>query len=202
MLKGVETNQPRFLHLATHGLAEGGRKAYESALALAAPEQVTADDTGFLRLADLLYKWGGKLHGTELVTLSACRTARGQMESGDGFVALTWGFLYAGTKGVVASLWEVDDTATALLMSRFYENLLGTFEQTRKMGAQAFEPGQAIPPSFALRDAKLWLRHLTREDAMARVKDLLGDKGRVPSGENPFADPFYWGAVVLIGNSD
>lgn len=195
-------DQPRFLHLATHGLAEGGRKAYDSALALAAPDKVTADDTGFLRLSDLLAQWGGKLHGTELVVLSACRTARGEMESGDGFVALTWGFLFAGSKAVVASLWEVDDTATALLMSRLYENLLGAFEEPRKIGEQSFDPGKSLPQSLALREAKLWVRGLDKEAATQRVKELLGEQGRVPSGDRPFADPYYWGAFVLIGNSD
>lgn len=195
-------DQPRFLHLATHGLAEGGRKAYDSALALAAPDKVTADDTGFLRLSDLLAQWGGKLKGTELVVLSACRTARGEMESGDGFVALTWGFLFAGSKAVVASLWEVDDTATALLMSRLYENLLGAFEQPRTIGEQSFEPGKPIPQNLALREAKLWVRGLDKATATERVKALLGEQGRVPSGDKPFADPFYWGAFVLIGNAD
>lgn len=192
--------QPRFLHIATHGLAEGGRRAFDSALALAAPVQVTAGDVGFLRLSDLLTRWGGKLSGTELVVLSACRTARGEMEAGDGFVALTWGFLFAGSPSVVASLWEVDDNATALLMSRLYENLLGSFSERREIAGQIFESGKPLPAAVALLEAKRWLRGLTRAEAQAVAGRMLGAEATVPSGDRPYSDPFYWAAFVLIGD--
>ena len=197
-----DVNQPRFLHLATHGLAEGGRKAYDSALALAAPESVTPDDTGFLRLSDLLAQWGGKLNGTELVVLSACRTARGEMESGDGFVALTWGFLFAGSQNVVASLWEVDDTATALLMSRLYENLLGNFREPRTIAGSSYSAGSPLPRAVALQEAKTWLRNLNRDQAETTVKALLKQAPQLPPGDRPYADPYYWGAFLMFGGED
>lgn len=200
LMKSVEN--PRFLHLATHGLAEGGRKAHESALAFATPAAVTLSDNGFLTLADMLERWGEKLNGTEMVVLSACRTARGEMSSGDGFVALTWGFLYSGTRCVVASLWEVDDTATALLMSRLYENVLGTFDTPRTVSGQKFSSGQPIPKAEALREAKLWLRNLSKLEADQLVKKALGEKAQAPQGSRPFADPYYWAAFVLVGNGD
>lgn len=200
LMKAVE--HPRFLHLATHGLAEGGRKAHESALAFAAPSTVSLTDNGFLTLADMLERWGEKLNGTEMVVLSACRTARGEMSSGDGFVALTWGFLYAGTRCVVASLWEVDDTATALLMSRLYENVLGSFESPRTASGKTFAPGQPLPKAEALREAKQWLRHLSKSDADKLVQNALGEKAQAPKGDRPFADPYYWAAFVLVGNGD
>ena len=64
----------------------------------------------------------------DLVTLSACETAlgsgmQGQTPVGDDFVGLTRAFLHAGSAGVVASLWEVDDEATLDLMQRFYRGL-------------------------------------------------------------------------------
>ena len=181
---------------------EGGRKAYDSALALAVPENVTADDTGFLRLSDLLAQWGGKLNGTELVVLSACRTARGEMESGDGFVALTWGFLFAGSKGVIASLWEVDDTATALLMSRLYENLLGSFDQPREIAGKSYPSGSPLPRALALSEAKTWLRDLTRKQAEQSVKRLLKSDAQLPRGDRPYSDPYFWGAFLLFGGED
>ena len=64
----------------------------------------------------------------DLVTLSACETAlgsgyQGTTPIGDDFVGLTRAFLHAGSGGVVASLWEVDDESTLDLMQRFYTQL-------------------------------------------------------------------------------
>jgi CHAT domain-containing protein len=59
----------------------------------------------------------------QLVTLSACETAVGKVMSGDDVIGLTRGFLYAGARSIVASLWPVDDAATAELMIDFYHHL-------------------------------------------------------------------------------
>ena len=56
----------------------------------------------------------------ELVVPSACQTALGKELKGEGIVGLTRGFMYAGSRRVVSSLWKVDDFATAELMKRFY----------------------------------------------------------------------------------
>lgn len=76
---------------------------------------------------------------SELTVLSACQTALGKEIKGEGIVGLTHGFMAAGSKSVVASLWKVDDRATAALMTEFYEAM--------------FEKGLA--PAAALRSAKL-----------------------------------------------
>ena len=60
----------------------------------------------------------------DLVTLSACETGLGKEVRGEGLMGLTRGFMYAGSRRVVASLWEVDDVATAELMGRFYKGML------------------------------------------------------------------------------
>jgi CHAT domain-containing protein len=59
-----------------------------------------------------------------LVVLSACQTALGENVRGEGFMGMTRGFMHAGASSVVASLWEVDDLATAELMKLFYNNML------------------------------------------------------------------------------
>jgi CHAT domain-containing protein len=87
--------------------------------------------------------------GAELVVLSACRTALGRQIRGEGLVGLTRGFMYAGAQQVLASLWKVDDLATAELMQRFYRGLL-------KRG---------LRPAAALRAAQLELASSPRWSA-------------------------------------
>jgi len=118
----------RYLHLATHGLAKSGRDAIYSSIVLTQPRVVTSRDTGLLTLQDLFDHWGGKLDGTELVVLSAC-DSQGIDKGGtnavtdEGVFGLPWGFWYAGSPAVVASLWEVQDASTAKLMEQFYRDL-------------------------------------------------------------------------------
>src|SRR5262249_43441846 len=76
---------------------------------------------GVLKVSDLYaLRWD-----LELVTLSACETGLGKGASGDDVIGLTRGFLYAGARSIVASLWEADGAATAPLMESFYRNLEG-----------------------------------------------------------------------------
>jgi len=75
---------------------------------------------GFLRLYDI---YNLKLNA-DLVVLSACQTALGKEIKGEGLVGLTRGFMYAGAPRVVATLWRIDDRATADMMRRFYEAML------------------------------------------------------------------------------
>ena len=75
---------------------------------------------GFLRVHEI-----DRLHlPAELVVLSACATALGREVRGEGLVGLTRGFMYAGSPRVVASLWQVDDSATSVLMTTFYSGML------------------------------------------------------------------------------
>jgi CHAT domain-containing protein len=113
----------RYVHLATHGLVDTSDKAIYSSLALTQPTVVTPQDFGFLTLVDLFDHWWGRLGATELVVLSACDTQRGRMESGEGVFGISWGFLYAGTPAVIASLWQVSDKSTAEMMGRLYREI-------------------------------------------------------------------------------
>ena len=60
----------------------------------------------------------------ELVVLSACDTALGKEVRGEGLVGLVRAFMYAGAKGVLASLWKADDEGTRRLMTGFYRSML------------------------------------------------------------------------------
>lgn len=77
-----------------------------------------------------------------LVTLSACRSAGAKTFSGEGQVGLSWAFLRAGARSVVAGLWDVTDRSTAALMADFYDQL-----------------SHNAAPIDALRHAKLTLLH-------------------------------------------
>jgi CHAT domain-containing protein len=85
-------------------------------------------EDGFLRLGDI-YNLNLPV---DMIVLSACRTGIGELVKGEGLVGLTRGFMHAGAARVVASLWKVEDEATAELMKRFYNNML-----QRKMPAAA-----------------------------------------------------------------
>src|SRR5262249_59483808 len=97
---------------------------------------------------------GWKRHAV-LVVLSACRAGLGRQSSGDGLLGFSYALMRAGARSVVLSRWKVDDTATALLMVRFYENLLG-----KAKGLKA-----PMGRAEALAEAKRWLRELPRKDA-------------------------------------
>jgi CHAT domain-containing protein len=81
----------------------------------------------------------------DLVVLSGCETALGQEIRGEGLVGLTRGFIHAGARRVLASLWMVDDRATAELMKEVYARLFAAPPR---------------PPAAALREAQvaLWRR--------------------------------------------
>jgi len=104
----------QMLHFATHGRFDANAPL-SSGLYLA---KGSAPD-GILTVSDLYsLRWD-----VDLVTLSACETGLGKVANGDDVIGLTRGFLYAGARSIVASLWEVDDAATARLMESFYRNL-------------------------------------------------------------------------------
>ncbi len=109
----------KIIHFATHGVINS-RHPEQSGIALSLVDESGRAQDGFLRMADL---YNMKLNA-DLVVLSACRTAMGKDIKGEGLIGLTRGFMYAGAPRIVASLWDVNDAATAELMSRFYRHLL------------------------------------------------------------------------------
>jgi CHAT domain-containing protein/Tfp pilus assembly protein PilF len=132
-----EFSQYRIVHLATHGLLDSVHPEL-SGVVLSLVDKRGEPQDGFLRLHDI---YNLRL-SAELVVLSACQSALGKEIKGDGLVSVTRGFMYAGAPRVVASLWKVDDAATADLMARFYAGMLGS---------------GGLRPAAALRSAQLTL---------------------------------------------
>ena len=114
-----ELGQYRIVHFATHGLVNDVHPEL-SGLVLSLVDETGQPQDGFLRLIDVY----NLSLPAELVVLSACRTGLGKEVRGEGLMGLTRGFMYAGSSRVAASLWKVDDRATAELMKRFYEGML------------------------------------------------------------------------------
>ncbi|HDQ70540.1 MAG TPA: CHAT domain-containing protein, partial [Chloroflexi bacterium] len=110
-VEGLMENEqsPAFLHLSTHATFRADNPLF-SALKLA---------DGWVSVHDV-YRMA---HSAPLVTLSACETGRSQVAVGDELVGLCRGFFGAGAHSMVVSLWVVDDSSTARLMARFYEEL-------------------------------------------------------------------------------
>jgi hypothetical protein len=197
----------RLIHLATHGTVDW-EQPERSRLFLARDKlpdplerarQNKTVYTGELTVQAIRKGW--KLDA-DLVVLSACQTGLGKETGGDGMLGFAQAFLARGARYVVLSRWQVDDAATALLMLRFYETLLGK----RPMGRAA-----------ALKEARSWLRKLSRKQAemlagalalsklastRGKVGPLPKGKGKVPAGERPYEHPYYWASLVLIGDPD
>jgi CHAT domain-containing protein len=108
----------RILHFATHAVADT-RDPELSGLVLSQVDARGRPRPGFLRLYDL----AGLDLAAGLVVLSGCETRLGKEVRGEGLIGLTRGFEAAGVPRVVASLWRVEDRATAEVMTRFYRAL-------------------------------------------------------------------------------
>ena len=131
----------RFVHFATHGVIDASQPELSGLLLSRYHEDGTSRE-GFLSLNDI---YGLELQA-DLVVLSGCETALGPTLYGEGLVGLTRGFLHAGASRVMASLWRVQDRATAELMARFYRGLLA----------------EGLAPGTALREAQLEIRRERR----------------------------------------
>jgi tetratricopeptide (TPR) repeat protein len=160
----------RVVHLATHTVID--ERPGRGAAILLAP---SGDDDGLLT-PDEIARLDDR---AALTVLAACRTALGPSEDGQALASLTGAFLAAGSRAVVATLWDVGDASTAVFMQQFY-----------------WELGEGRTPAEALRAAK---RHL-RADPRWRRPDLWA--GYVLVGDAPAVVPrkipwVLWGALIV-----
>lgn len=179
--------QPRILHLATHGFfLHGAEQSQQGTRGLAAVQKHQAvlshdnrllnpmvrsgivlagvnrslargRDDGLVTAEKIL---GLSLLGTELVTLSACETGVGDVRAGEGVFGLKRAFILAGARSVILSLWSVPSRETTELMIEFYRRL-----------------SSGITKATALRQAQLALL-------------------------KKYPNPFYWGAFQLVGSPE
>ena len=112
------------IHLATHACVNENE---------AALNRVFFTDSNISQL-----ELGALQLNAELVVLSACNTGVGELLKGEGVMSLSRGFMQAGGKSLLTSLWAVDDYATAVQMVSYYEKLMA-----------------GLPKDVALKEAKL-----------------------------------------------
>ena len=195
-------------HFSTHGMFDF-EEAQRSALVL--------KDGATLSVGGLLA--ADQLGQPRLVTLSACETGLYEVDrTPEEFIGLTGAFMTIGARAVLATLWPVNDRATALLVAKFYDSHLD----------------EGLTPAAALRKAQLWLRSAPRDEliryaitaerqnrlsaqearklvraltrAMGEAVRFFHVAGQGPVNEDgcevpnqPFAHPVYWGGFVITG---
>jgi CHAT domain-containing protein len=169
------------LHIATHGKFDPTQPK-GSFLVLGNGDKLPIADISTLDYSKL-----------DLVVLSACQTALGNPDQdGTEIPGISSHFLNNGAASVMASLWSVDDSSTALMMQSFYRNL-----------------SQNNPKNEALRQAQLDLLKLdtaeATKSAIASLPRLTFDPPIVPLPKTTrapgYSHPYYWAPFILIGNS-
>lgn len=143
-LKALSGHSPQILHIATHGFFLPEPDKQGKGAGLNNENTYSLADNPLLRSGLILsggnYAWSGKspvegvedgiatayeisqlnLSSTELVVLSACETALGDVKGSEGVFGLQRAFKMAGVKKLIVSLWQVPDKETAELMTAFY----------------------------------------------------------------------------------
>ncbi len=116
------------------------------------------------------------------VFLSCCETNLGKPELTDDLLTLGTGFLCAGARTVISSLWAVDDRATAIFTSYYYAAL----KETQK-------------PALALQKAQQRLRKATVAEICQEFPELEESMDLRKPENRPYAAPFWWGAFICQG---
>ncbi|NJM47437.1 MAG: CHAT domain-containing protein [Alkalinema sp. RU_4_3] len=168
LAKSLKQESFPIVHLATHGIFSNNPK--ETYLVTADNQYIDLD-----RLQDLLRQGkGNRREALELLTLSACETAKGNRRATLGMAGVA---IRAGASSTVATLWSVDDRSTGKLVEQFYSNLR---ESIGKPGGET--------RIQALRQAQLTL-----------LENRL-NWGKDERSGGDYSHPYYWAPFIMLGN--
>jgi CHAT domain-containing protein len=138
------------LHFATHALARADSPALSALYLSAFDAEGKPIARSRLTLGDIV----ANRIAANLVVLSGCETADGEAMRGEGVLGLAQGFLAAGSRTVIASLWPVDDQATAAFMRDFYRSLARSGDAASALRAAQLNARASASP--AARDPRVW----------------------------------------------
>jgi CHAT domain-containing protein len=171
------------VHIASHFVLETG-KGEEPYLMLAGNE--AGDAHGFPLTLSQLENSTVSFHGTRLLTLSACSTAKGDV-AGDGLEMDSLGMVaqQKDAEAVLATLWDVNDASTSRIMSDFYTRWV---------------KDPAIGKAEALRQAQLVFLHASSVPQSATGRGVQFADQSATNASTTYAHPYYWAPFVLIGN--
>lgn len=142
----------------------------------------------------------------DLVVLAACESGRSQVLRGDEMLGLSRALLYAGTRSLLVTLWQVHEIPTRLLVEHFF--------QTLDLRDATFRP---FDPATALGNAQAWLRTLTYAEAKAlldqwqeltpaaaevelrQLWQMTQGEAELQAESRLFEHPFFWSPYILIG---
>jgi CHAT domain-containing protein len=181
--KSLSGKSPSILHLSTHGFVNRpieGNAMQRSGLIMAygarawEGKAIPKDtEDGILTAAEIATL---DLSGTDIVVLSACNTALGEVTT-EGVWGLQRAFKQAGAQTIVMSLWQVDDEATAVFMQYFYEALL--------KGRQTLAKAVSIDTEIA-------------EHIFNYPHDAIATAQRRMRQHPKYSNPYYWAGFIVV----
>jgi CHAT domain-containing protein len=177
------------VHIASHFVLETG-KGEEPYLMLGGDDNT--DPQGFPLTLSQLENSTVSFHGTRLLTLSACSTAKGDVAS-DGLEMDSLGMVaqQKDAEAVLATLWDVNDSSTSRMMSDFYSRWVNN---------------PALGKAEALRQAQLAFLHASSAPQSSAPQSGTGrgiqfaDQPTTTASPITYAHPYYWAPFILIGN--
>lgn len=173
-----------YLHLSMHGF-EGFNDAPGLARLVLSRDKCAAA-THMLTLEKIESQGDNLLAGCKLVVLDGCKTDF-DLQVGSSSLSLAKGFLEAGARSVLATQWRTDDRAARLIACRFYQNLWGTYNDTRGAEDGEYAAGTQMSPADALLEAQRYMQeqvNVANEDG----SELFD-----------FSHPYFWAGYTILG---
>ena len=127
-VKSLGLEKYLYLHFATHGIVDESNPELSRIFLQSDGES----EDGNLFAGEI---YNLRLNA-DLVTLSACQTGLGKIQKGEGVIGLSRALVYAGSKHVIVSFWNVADASTAILMKDFYEAILQPAQSNHSVALQ------------------------------------------------------------------